>query len=195
MNKLLMKSVLPLVLLVSSFAFFSCEDDENVIGLDESAKYGNIKLTFEGERPDGEDFKETVNFRFMPSNGPQGSSTVEDDGDTYHSFDVMRLYNPFESGDENYAYLELNANTSEDEPTFNGSLDYVTTFITDDEAFFEWGDDFSLSTEDITEYSYNEDNGKLTVKFNVMTSGPNGQSMEITGEVKVTVFRQLYSDF
>ncbi len=191
MNKLT-KSVAGLMLALSAFSFSSCDDDEKVIGLDDSAKYGNIKLKFDGERPDGEDFTETVNFRFLPANGPDGSSTVSEDGDTYHSFEVGRLLNPFESNEDNYAFLSLSANTEDDEPTFNGSIEFSTVFISDDETYFSYGREVSFSTDDITQYEYNEDNGKLTVKFEVETTGPNGDDMTITGEVRVTVFQELF---
>ena len=199
MNKLT-KSVAGLMLALSAFSFSSCDDETDVIGLNDATKYGYIKLKFEGERPDGEDFESTKNFRFIPANDPLNNSYLDigEDGDLYYSFYAFRTFDAFDANGSNFANLQLNFSTPDGESDFNYYNSYVnvTTFFTSkaDHTAFYINTSLPLDEDAITSYSYNEKTGKLSLKFEVTLSGQENQTgneLTVTGEIRTTVFTRL----
>lgn len=189
MNKLI-KSAASLALVMFAFGFVSCDDDDvKVLGLNKAARYGNIRVTFEGTRPDGESFEATKNFKFMAEDGPY-SSEVEFDG-SFMEFDITRWYGAVDDyNNYNYANLELEVDNDEvDDTEF-----FVATSIisTSDNTFFYINDYFYPTAEEITDYSFNEDTGKLKYKFTTTsTDNTTGFDLTITVEVDVTVFEYI----
>lgn len=204
MNKLIKSAA---ALLLISFAFSSCEDDSNVIGLNDATKYGFIKVTLEGFRPDGEAYEVTKNFRFASSTGPYGSSSVETDeneGYVYRYFNVERFMGAInESGDgednsvEFYGYVD-EGNDPADEPDFTESSLYIESAVTtSDKQFFYVSEYINIDTEDVTSYKYNEETGKLSFKFTkTLTANEtnSGFPLTITVNVNATVFEDLYPE-
>lgn len=190
MNRLI-KSAASALFAMSTLALLSCEDDSDIIGLNDAAKYGYIKVTLEGEDPNGEDFEVTRNFKFAPSGAPENSSSVytyDDDG-YYQEFDVRRFLGPINGGDNDYADLYLyHENTT---PDFESAQLYIQTVITTkDKQFFGFSRNVNFDAEDVTDYKYNADTGKLSLKFKTEVSTSHGQ-VAVTATINVTVFENL----
>lgn len=181
------------MLAMSALTFFSCDDDApKVYGLNEAAKYGKITVTLEGERPDGEAFKETKVFRYLPEESV-GYSSVEHDGDAY--FYVQRQHGAVTNSDnDNYAAFYFQSD-SEGETPVNGQFFLNTSVIDDvDNVFFYLNDDFEINVDDITSFSYIEDTGKFKLKFSTELdeeSNDTGNDLNVTVDVDVIVFEGL----
>lgn len=181
-----------MMLAVSTLTFFSCDDDApKVYGLNDAAKYGKITVTLQGERPDGEDFEETKVFRFLPEESVYYSS-VGFDGD-FAGFYVQRQHGAVtNSHNDNYAALSLGADG--DTPN-GGSFELYTSVIDDDDnVVFYLNEYFELDLDDITSFSYDEESGKLKLKFTTELDGDSnntGNDLTITVDVNATVFEQL----
>lgn len=192
MNKLT-KSAAGVMLALSTVTFFSCEDDApKVYGLNGAAQYGKITVTLEGERPDGEDFKETKVFRYLPEENV-GYSSVSYDGDAY--FYVQRQHGAVtNSHNDNYAALDFQSD-ADGETAVNGEFYLYTSVIDDDDnVFFYLNDNFSINLDDITSFSYNEETGKFKLEFSTEIDGESndtGNDLTVTVEVSVTVFEGL----
>jgi hypothetical protein len=202
MNKLIKSAA---ALLLISFAFSSCDEESDVIGLNDATKYGFIKLTLEGFRPDGEAYEVTKNFKFASSTGPYNSSSVNTyvDGDTYRDFDVARFIGPINEsldGEENSVDLNLYVNegdSEEDEPDFvESGFGIETAVTTSDKKFFYVSEYIGIDSEDVTSYKYNPETGKLSFKFTkTLTAQENnsGFPLTVTVNVNATVFEELYN--
>lgn len=195
MNRLT-KSAAGVVLALFAFSFSSCDESADVIGLDSSTKYGYVKVTIEGEDPEGNDFEVTKNFKFASSGTPTGSSSVftyDDDG-FYRYFEVDRYITPFDDGDDSQVNFELQMD-GEEEPTFDyGYFQIETSIITDGNKYFSLFENFGLEEGDITSYSYNPGSGKLSVKFTKELTNDEtnlGQDLTITVNVNVKVFENI----
>lgn len=195
MNKLT-KSAAGLMLALSAFAFSGCDDNSDVIGLNDATKYGFIKVTIEGEDPNGNDFEATKNFKFFPSGSPENSSSVytySDDG-FFRYFNVDRFISPFDGGDNSEAYLYLAMQDEEDPSVYNAYLNLETTVITENNEFFSLSEEFNIDDQDITSYSYNPETGRLSVKFVKELNDDEtnlGQDLTITVHVSVKVFENI----
>src|SRR5690606_10856308 len=172
MNKLI-KSTTTLLFALAATFLYSCEDDGNVIGLNDATKYGSIKVTAEGTRPDGEAYKVTRDFRFASSTGPRYSSSVQTsyDGDIYRSFEVTRYAGPINEmgeGAGNAVWLDFGSqedfDTKEIVNMYGGIyMEYPVT--TSDKQFFYVYEYFEVDDENISNYKYNESTGKLSFKY------------------------------
>ena len=192
MNRLT-KSAAGVMLAMSTLTFFSCEDDApKVYGLNDAAKYGKITVTFEGTRPDGEDFEKKMIYRFLPEEGLEASE-VQEDGDTY--FYVQRMHGAVNNS-HNDNYVGLYLEVEEETPAYIGFYTETSIVDEDDNTFFYLFEDFSFDPADITSYSYNEESGKLKVKFTTVLDGESndtGFDLTITADVDVIVFEGLNS--
>lgn len=178
------------------FSFSGCDDDSDVIGLNDATKYGYIKVTIEGQDPEGNDFEVTKNFKYFSSGAPEGTSSVytyDDDG-FYRYFEVERYISPFDDGDDSSVNLDLEMQ-NEDDPTFYyGYFDLETSIITDDNKFFSLFQDFYLEEGNITSYQYNPETGKLSVKFTKELSSEEsgtGYPLVLTVNVSAKVFENI----
>lgn len=195
-----MRSAASIMLAMSTLAFLSCDDNSDIIGLNDLTKYGFIKVTVEGTRPDGEEYEVTRNFKFASSTGPEYSSTVNtgQDGDTYRTFTVVRYGGAInESGDGEANYSELYFYTQEDGDdvvSTTGDLDLEFPVTTDDKQFFYVNEYINIENEDVTSYKYNAETGKFTCKFTKELTGQetnSGYPLKITVTVNATVFEYL----
>jgi len=194
-----MRSAASVMLAMSTLAFFSCEDDD-VIGLDDATKYGFVKVTIEGEDPEGNDFKTTQNFKFFPSGAPYGSSSVRtyDDDGFYRYFDVERYKSPFDDGDDSSVYLDLEMQNEEDPFLSYGYFQLETAVTTKDNKFFALFEYINISEEDITSYKYNPETGKLNVVIEKELTNEQtnlGTNLTFTITVNVKVFENIGNDF
>lgn len=192
MNRL-MKSTASILLAMSALVLLGCDDESDIIGLDEATKYGYIKVTLEGTDPNGDDYTVTKNFKFAPSGTPMNSSAVytyDDDG-FYQRFDVTRYLGPFNNanGDDNYADLYLVHRN--ETPDFDDAELYIETVITTaNKQYFNFSRDIYFNSEDVTSYSYNPDSGKLSLKFTTEVETYLGM-VTVTANINVTVFENL----
>lgn len=195
MNRLI-KSAASVLLAMSTLAFFSCDDESDVIGLNDATKYGYIKITLEGTDPNGDEFEVTKNFKFSPSGSPENSSTVYwyDDNGFYEQFNVTRYLGPLNGGDGNDSYANLYLyNYQEDGFNFSeSSLYFTTSVITDNKEFFGLSEYIYIYNEDVTSYSYNAETGKLSLKFSTtLEDSDTDYPLTVTVNVNVTVFESL----
>lgn len=194
MNRLI-KSAASALFAMSTLALLSCEDDSDVIGLNDAAKYGYIKVTLEGEDPNGEDFEVTRNFKFAPSGTPRYTSSVytyDDDG-YYQEFDVTRYLGPINGQSNDYADLYMYHESTT--PDFESAELYIQTVITTkNKEFFSFSRSVNFDAEDVTDYKYNPDTGKLSLKFKTEVSTFNGP-VTVTATINVTVFEDLTPQF
>lgn len=188
------KSIAGIMLAVSAFSFSSCDDESDVIGLNDATKYGFIKVTLEGTDPNGDAFEVSKNYRFAPSGGPDGSSSVytySSDG-FYRYFEVERYIGPFDEGDQNYADLQLQMDDEIDPVLSYGYFQFETSVTTADKEFFTLYEGFELTTEDVTSYQYNESTGKLSLKFTRNLEGSDtGFPLTVTVNINATVFEDI----
>lgn len=192
-----MRSAVSLIVALIAFSFSSCDDGSDVIGLNDATKFGYIKLTFDGTRPDGEAFKVTKNYKFMTGSGPASSSTVEiiEDGSTFYDFHVTRLFDPF---DQTPNAATVNVDTRQDDGEFvieSATVTARNALVFKDKTAFNLNISFGeIAPEDITSFSYNEETGKLVVKFTTVVEADwnnSGSDITVTGEVRVTVYESL----
>lgn len=203
MNRLI-KSTAGILLALSPLAFLSCDDESNIIGLNDLTKYGSIKVTLEGTRPDGEAYEFTRNFRFTSSTGPEYSSSVNTgyDGDTYRNFEIIRYagaINESWDGERNQVWLQFTAQEEEDTQELvetYGDFEMEFPVTTSDKQFFYVNEDIDLEVENVSNYKYNENTGKLSFKYVQELTGQqtnSGFPLKVTIEINVTVFE--YMDF
>lgn len=191
MNKFFKSTLTLLVFSAVAFAFTSCNDDD-VIGLNSAAKYGKITVTLSGKRPDGETFTSKKEFKFMPEEGPESSEVEEAEGGYY--FSVQRMHGATNNDhNNNQASLGL---FSIDGQAQNGYF-YVSTSVinTKDNTFFYVNESLEFTTDDITQYSYNKNTGKLRVKFEgvINDSYSTGNDLKLVVDIDVKVFEGLNS--
>jgi hypothetical protein len=200
MNRLIKSAGIAWMLV--TMAFLSCSDDDDIIGLNGNAKYGSIKVTIEGTRPDGEAYTLTRNFRFTPAAGPNFShvQTYEDGGDPYRYFFIYRLFsavNEDQSGyeNDNEVYLSMYMQEGGEPAISDNSFWFETSVMTGGE-FFVVEEYFNINDEDITSYSFNEKTGKLSFKFKKELSAEQSYSgfpATVTVNVSATAFEQMDS--
>lgn len=196
--KSLFKSAASILVALMFIILASCsEDDPKVLGLDKSARYGNLKFTFEGTRPDGVPFKVTRNYKYITGFGPVGSSTHvigDDEGTTTHQFRATRLYDPFDNSPRS-ANVTINAIEESGELVLTQSTFTASSSLTFDDMtalslIIYWG---PLQPEDIT-YSYNEETGKFKAKFETVVLAEDNTTdhdLHVTGEVSVKLYKPL----
>lgn len=193
MNKLV-RSAATVLLAMSTLAFYSCDDETDVIGLNEATKNGYIKVTLEGTDPNGEDFKTTKNFRFSASGDPSTAYWYDDDG-FYEEFYVTRYVGPLNNGNDSYANLNLRNYTADGHDIGDSNLYFRTSVITDNKEFFTLSQNVSINDEDVTSYDYNPETGKLTLKFSTTIEDNFGELLTVTVDVNVTVYENLNPQF
>lgn len=188
------------MLAASAFSFSSCDDESDVIGLNDATKYGYVKVTIEGNDPEGNDFAVTKNFKYFSSGAPLGTSSVytySDDG-FFRYFDVRRFISPFDDGDDSSVYLDLEMQDEVESSLYYGYFTLETSVITEDDKFFGLNEQFNLEETDLTDYKYNPETGKLSVQFTKELDSNEsnlGQNLTITVQVSVKVFENIGDQF
>jgi hypothetical protein len=176
-----------------SLVLFGCGEDDKVIGLNSATKYGSISITMEGTRLDGEAFKATKVFKFMPEEGPDNSSVFFDGAAA--SFYVQRQHGAV-GNSHNDNLIQVYFYTSSDVPT-QANISFNTSILASDDVFFYVYDAITIGPENITAYSYNEDTGKLKFSFKGTVpaiSSSTDHDLSIKGTVSVTVFENVGND-
>lgn len=191
MNRLI-KSTASILFAMSTLAFLGCDDNSDVIGLNDAAKYGYIKVTLEGQDPTGEDFEVTKNFKFSSSGEPSTAFWYDDDG-FYEQFYVRRYLGPLNEGFGNDSYVDLYIYNYDEDFDFSESSLYLrTSVITDDKKFFTLSENVYFENGDVTDYNYNPETGKLTLKFSrIQEDSDTGYPLKVTVNVNVTVFENI----
>lgn len=179
------------------FVLASCEEDNPMVDpLEEAKKYGNIVITLSGLAPDGTSFTHTMDYKYMTefnySNSSWGSN-----GDIT-GFHILRKADVVQyAGNGYYAELFLTLNESGTEPVFITRLINISTSVlTDNNEYFEFGHEFYPDANEVMDYSFDEETGKLKVKLTATLTeeeNSNGYPYDLflTAEVDVTVFKPV----
>lgn len=169
-----------------SLVFTGCSDDDDrkIIGLNEAARYGKITVTLSGDRADGEAFSSKKEYKFMPEEGPAYSEVTEA-GEGF-LFNVQRMHGAA-NNDHNDNYAQISDFVGNDDSQ-SGTF-YINTSIInrDDETYFYVEEEVFVTPDDVTQYSYDESNGKLKITFEVTIENSSSTGNDITLEVVVNV--------
>lgn len=178
--------------------FSGCDDDEpKVLGLNEAAKFGWIKLTFDGTRPDGVPFKATKTYKYITGAGPAGSSTLriyDDEGVTMHELRATRLYDPFDGSSKSANITLRVAEEDGDLVLTQATTSFSISLTFDDQTAMNLVGTYGpIPVENVT-YTYNEENGKFKVKFTTVFEADwnsTDYDLTVTGEASVTLYEPL----
>jgi hypothetical protein len=169
------------------------EDGEDGSGFDEATQYGNVNLSFDGQRPDGRAFQKDINFKFAPVgvNGINTSSVVDVE-QTRSIISIRRFYSTVAEGLQDnqiimYVYL-----TNDDKPELiNVDVHLRTVITTDDYKFFPLADSYeAIPPSNVKKFSYDPATGNLMLEMDFTVPGDyNGTRhdlhVETTANVKV----------
>lgn len=175
------------------------------VGFDEAVKNGNIVVYFDGKRPDGVAFKDTIDFRFAPASLDYSSVYVYDvdDNDFYvRRYSGMDFYIDSEESDDNYADMDLEVYTG-DGTNYYLYLDLRADISTAEFKYFQI-DNYLYNTdgsnylnENFSGYSYDPGTGKFKVTFSCTIDGGNNETtfpLNVKFVVDATVYEQIYGD-
>ncbi len=185
-------------------------DGENGVGFEELTKYGSIKLTLTGKRPDGVAINATETFKFTNPSGVQNRFYKTDE---YLSFEPQRFLN---TTNDNFRemepqinfYLELTDPGKETEAFsyFEVSLqNYIA--IANDQTYFNMNafmatslphdaENSGINNFSFTNYNFNEETNKLsfTSSFVLPAEAKGNQTkhdLSIEIEVDITVLKSI----
>lgn len=169
-------------------------------GFHESISYGNIVVSFTGKRPNGEEFADTVNFRFAPLgvNGFKfGSFADTNTGD----FFIHRFYSsvdPTPDLQDNFVRLELVVIPTDDGNLVLPQQCIISTYMqASDTSLITIQHDFSgiLASEDFKDFHYNPATGDLSFRLlfaeHHQQTGVGISGLKVTMIVNVKVFQEL----
>jgi hypothetical protein len=169
-------------------------------GFQESISYGNIVVSFTGKRANGEDFADTVNFRFAPLgvNGFKfGSFANTNTGD----FFIHRFYSavdPTPDLQDNFVRFELVVIPTADGMLVLPQQCIISTYMqASDTSLITIQRDFSgiLASEDFKDFHYNPTTGDLSFRLSFaehqQQTGVGISELKVTVAVNVKVFQQI----
>lgn len=178
------------------------KDGENGVGFEEATQYGNITLSLDGRRPDGEAFKKDLDFKFTPV-GVSGltSSSVVDTEENTRIFTIRRFYSTVAEGlQDNQVTLNLFVSYESDQPQITRVDFYVRTVVTtDDFKFFILTDDYGhFAYEGEKKYTFDPVTGDLDLQLSFTVPGDyefngTGHDLTVVSTVKVKVFERISS--
>lgn len=202
------KKIKAILLCFSFVVLSSCSVDDgkdglNGVGFEELTKFGSIKMTFSGTRPDNVAFTNTTEFKFSSVEGSDysTSNSVQSNGDNL-TFTVLRyLSSPDDVFQESTVSFRLNvtdAGLQTQSLALNSFRIDNFAIIGDDLRYFTLSDIYDTSSTSanlqISNYSFNDTTNKLefTFSFNVPASNnDSGNDMTVKGEVSVIVLEEI----
>lgn len=176
---------------------------ENGAGFDELVKYGSIKLTLTGTRPDNVAFTDNSEFKFTPIEGSDLDNTNSvSKTDSSISFQLLRFLSaPDDVFQEATTGINFTVNNpGEDTQSIDFSMsitDYA--IISNDNKYFVMnnsfnGNGFGVTNFNITNYNFNEETNNLTFSFSFNVNASNnstGNDLTASGEVNVKVLERI----
>ncbi|TYP76047.1 collagen-like protein [Aquimarina intermedia] len=176
---------------------------ENGEGFDDLVKYGNITVSLEGNRPDGEAFIKEEDFRFTAVEGSdiQGFNSIVKNPSSFNFSVVRFLSAPDDVFQESWAEINLTVNNP-GEATESLDLDFQLlnyAVITEDNKYFTMSDFFSETSTGVTnftvsDYAFNEETNNLTLTYSLDVAAANndtGNDLSISGTVDVIVLERI----
>lgn len=176
---------------------------ENGAGFDELVKYGSIKLTLTGTRPDNVAFTDISEFKFTPVEAEDldhTNSVFKTNSST--SFKLLRFLSaPDDVFQEATTGINFVVNNpGEDTQSIDFSL-LITNYaiISNDNKYFVMNNYFNgngsgVTNFNITNYNFNEETNELTFSFSFNVDGLNnstGNDLTASGEVDVKVLERI----
>ncbi len=178
-------------------------DGVNGVGFDELVKYGSIKLTLTGTRPDNVAFTDNSEFKFTPIEGNdlnytnsvfKTSSSI--------SFQLLRFLSaPDDIFQETTTGINFVVNNpGEDTQSIDFSISITNyAIIADDNKYFVVNNYFNgngsgVTNFNITNYNFNDETNNLTFSFSFNVDGSNnstGNELVVSGEVDVKVLESI----
>jgi len=187
-------------------------------GFSEATQDGKIVIYLNGTRPDGKAFKDTIEYKYSPTDAYTNSyayiySSDEYDVETHvRRFLAMDYdYGNSDESEDSYARIQLELSLINGDTTFNYFGLYINSDITfkNDHTFFRMDDTFeswantesSITDFDVKAYKYDTLTGKLTYKFEFTSpqysgcdycgyGNSTGYDLKVSGYVDATVYRQ-----
>ncbi|NHN24676.1 hypothetical protein FIA58_003220 [Flavobacterium jejuense] len=205
---MILKKIKAILLCFSMVVLSSCSVDDgkdglNGVGFDELTKFGSVKMTFSGTRPDDVIFTNTSDFKFTSVEGSDynNSNSVQSNGDDL-AFTVLRfLSSPDDVYQESTVSFRLNvtdAGLETQSLALNSFRIENFAVIGDDLKYFVLSDSYNTTSTSanfqILNYSFNDETNKLefTFSFDVPASdNDSGNDMTVKGEVSVVVLEEI----
>lgn len=160
-------------------------------GFVESTSFGNIELTVSGIDFEGAAYTEVLDFKYVPEDHSYASTWSESSGSTAKNFGLYRVYKPAArtvgrsediSNSMYFSFNEFEGILSLNEFEFSasfitgGAVNSVRDYISMTPAFV------------ISDYSFNEETGELSVRFDYTFKDSRNNDVEVSGVVNVIVY-------
>ncbi|WP_438710356.1 hypothetical protein ACSTS3_15205 [Aquimarina muelleri] len=176
---------------------------ENGVGFDELVKYGSIKLTLTGTRPDNVSFTDSSEFKFTPieGNNLNYTNSVFKTSSSI-SFQLLRFLSaPDDIFQETTTGINFVVNNpGEDTQSIDFSISITNyAIIVDDNKYFVVNNYFNgngsgVTNFNIINYNFNEETNNLTFSFSFNVDRLNnstGNDLTASGEVDVKVLERI----
>ncbi len=181
----------------------SVEDGKDGVGFEELVKFGDVKLTLTGVRPDDVSFSKTTAFKFTSVEGSDYSSSnsVQPNGSDL-TFNILRyLSSPDDVFQESTVSFSLNvtdAGLATEALELNSFRIENFAVVGDDLKYFVLSDSYDTTSPStniqITNYSFNDTTNELKFSFSFDVPALNNDSdhdLNVKGEVKVIVLEEI----
>jgi hypothetical protein len=171
-------------------------------GFQESIAYGNIVVSFAGTLPNGNDFADTVNFKYAPL-GVDGfiNGSLAKIFNDHYEFNISRFYSvvdPAPDLQDNFVRMQLEVIPTENENLVIPKLCIIHTHMaTSATSLVAVQQDFTgiLSVDDFKDCLYNPTTGDLSFRLSFKeTHGQTGvgiSGLKITLVANVKVFQEI----
>jgi hypothetical protein len=175
-------------------------------GFTEALKNGNILVYLDGTRPDGIAFKDTLNFRFSPTDVDDNSYAETEGTDAnYDQYTYVRRYLGMDNSSESDSYAGIDfepAIDAESGDTVKNFYMYVDTDITTSDfkyfrlnnVYENWYGTTNVLDSAFTAYKYDASKGSVKYKFKFMVPANNnatGYDLKVSGVVDATVYQYI----
>lgn len=175
---------------------------ENGVGFDELIKYGSIKLTLTGTRPDDVAFTNTAEFKFTPIRARYNSFYKNE---TSIEFETTRFLSVpdglFQRSNTNFTLFVKNPGTENEVIDFFNLHISRYSVVSEDLTHFEINNEKGYSNKgegisnfSITNYSFNNETNNLifSFSFNVGAAYNNTRKdLSVSGEVNMIVLKSI----
>ncbi|WP_130735066.1 hypothetical protein [Flavobacterium sp. J27] len=200
-----MKAVLACfsMLLLTSCSVDDGKDGENGVGFDELTKFGVVKLTLTGVRPDEVPFSKTTAFKFTSVEGSDynSSNSVQPSGSNL-TFNILRyLSSPddvFQESTVSFSLDVTDAGLATQALDLNSFRIENFAVVGDDLKYFVLSDSYNTTSTSanfqISNYTFNDATNELkfTFSFDVPASDNDSEhDMKVKGEVNVIVLEEI----
>ncbi|UII21867.1 hypothetical protein [Fulvivirga ligni] len=176
-------------------------DGQDGEGFEELTKDGSIILYFDGTRPDGIEFEDSVVFTYS-NDIPSTVELIEDEEEgTYYEVELTKFTTPSLPFFEGGGYFDFFYKTTDLSNNADFSLDGLywnsTVTTSDNKAFRVTGGIEGELDLTITDYNYDETTGRIQFGFSfVLDDNMNStyHELNVTGKVDVNLYEIIYPE-